>query len=117
MASEIHPKDVELPNSLDLVVGEAWTVRLPGLGSAGYEWSVQVSAPDVVSWAMANVDDERGAVEGAGIALPPDSSNVARQLTIEAKSRGTTTVAVILARSWETDTPPLRQHEIAVRVR
>ncbi len=114
MPSETHPKDVELPESLTLEVGERWLFELPGLGSAGYEWSVETSEPEKVSCSIELREGPR--VERAGAEGPPPTFNVASLVTLVGKTIGSSDVHLTLARRWETDSPPLRRHTIAVSV-
>ena len=114
MPSETHPKDVELPDSLTLAVGERWSFELPGLGSAGYQWSATTAEPETVSCSIELQPEPP--VERAGGVRPPPTFDVASLVTLVGKTIGESTVQLTLARSWETDVAPLRSHEITVAV-
>lgn len=115
LPSEPHPRDVDLPDSLTLEVGETWSVRLPGLGSAGYEWSVELSDPGTVSCYIAPLAEDTECEEAGGT-RPSATFNVAFLARLVGESSGSCEVRLSLARPWEVTMPPLRGHEIAVTV-
>ena len=104
-----------VPERVVLTVGDQCSIRLPGLASAGYEWTAtvvdhqQADGP-VVSADLAVVDDRPGS-ERAGVT----SYSLPVVVTIVALESGRAVVRLTLARSWESG-PPLRRHDIEVTV-
>lgn len=101
---------MDLPPVIELRVGEHWRGELPGLAAAGYQWLVSVTgAPDAVAVAVHPVLPPRR--EGA---LPEGGAPV-ETIEIMAQEPGTALVALAQRRAWERS-PPLRSHQIEVRV-
>jgi predicted secreted protein len=105
--------DFLIPSSITLAVGEEWHGRLPGLGSAGFAWSVEADVPGIVQTRVTPV--ELRADESGGV-TPPDSFSTAEEVMLLAMRPGEVRIALIQARSWEKERPPHRRHEIRVRV-
>lgn len=102
---------LELPSSLRLEAGDTWQTRLPGLGSAGYDWQVDLGDTTVVEVDLQGIEPERSARPG-GLA----TYNVDQLLTLRAVRAGTATVSLRQLRPWEKDESPLREHDISVVV-
>jgi predicted secreted protein len=100
----------ELPDHLDLKVGQSRSFVLPSLGTSGYVWQDRVAGqPDVVdvSWV-------RGFPPGAK--LPAVGVSAPETLTIQALKPGEVTLLLEQARPWERGRTPHRQERIIVRV-
>jgi hypothetical protein len=105
--------DLDVPSSITLVAGEEWCGRLPGLGSAGYGWSVETDVPGIVEARVAPVELES---DESGGAIPPDSFSAAEEVTLLAMRPGEVCIDLVQARSWEIDRPPHRRHQMRARV-
>ncbi len=105
--------NIDLPEALELAVGEEWRGHLPGLGSAGYAWSADTDVRGIVRVRVAPVaqDDEESS-DG----LPPDSFSASEEIALVAMRPGEVRIELAQARSWETDQPPHRHHDLTVRV-
>lgn len=107
--------DTAVPDRLVLAVGDRFPLLLPGLASAGYEWTAAVVGrqPEhgsVVSVELTVVEDhaEKDRGDATSYSLPIEA-------TIVALEQGQAMVRLTLARSWQ-GPPPLRCHDIEVRV-
>lgn len=98
------------PHRIELMVGETYSLELPGLGTAGYRWQHE---PDEtagiidITWQRGRPASEPAAPAGASA---PDVA------TLHATRAGLATVRLVQRRSWEGDRPPLRSHELEVIV-
>jgi predicted secreted protein len=100
----------EVPDHLDLTVGQSESVVLPSLGTSGYSWQEQVvgdSGVVDVSWV-------RGFDPGAK--LPPVGVSAPETLTVRALQPGEVTLRLQQARPWERDRAPRRERQVTVRV-
>jgi predicted secreted protein len=101
----------DIPNHLELAVGEQWAVELPGLGTSGYVWDHEVvGGRDVVE-----VQWSRGYPPGspsrpAGVSAPEVA-------TIRAVRPGTVEVRMYQHRRWEPPNRARAQHRLSVHVR
>ncbi len=91
-----------------LRTGEQTTVALPGLGTAGYQWSAVAEDPAVV------------AVEALGtVPAGPERGRTGsrdEQFALKGVGAGETVVHFRQARRFEPDKPPHATHDIRVRV-
>ncbi len=103
-----------LPAKIQLNVGETYTLRLPGRGSAGYAWEHHtVSSSQAVSVIQEGVREKP--VDGVEDRTP--SSHSADILfRIHALEPGQVTLHLQLRRPWEKDRPPLSRHTLEVTV-
>ncbi len=104
---------MDLPEKISLLVGEAWSARLPGLGSAGYQWEWEaqgsLGAVDVSLTFLAVESPESGG-------LPPDNSNAEQQMRVLAVQPGVVRLRLAQRRAWENDQPALHEHTIEIVV-
>jgi predicted secreted protein len=104
------PIPQQIPQQVQLHVGESLTVELPGLGTAGFIWQDQVAgSPGViqVSWS-------RGFAPGTEpTAIGVSAPEVA---TIQAVGPGEVTLRLVQVQPWEPQAAPNSQHLVAVRV-
>src|SRR5262245_21542765 len=90
---------------LELLVGQTHTVRLRGLGPAGYAWEVRIEGDAGV--VEVSIEREREGDPVAPGGPPPGATAIDRVATIHALAPGTTTVTLTLRRPWETTKPSL----------
>jgi predicted secreted protein len=103
--------ELDLPEQVLLTVGEERRLLLPGLGSAGYVWEVEVEGPSgVVSVSSAPAEP----VERPEGAAEPVVGSVDAVVAIRGEAPGMGVVRLVQRRPWEKGTPPHR--EAAVRV-
>jgi predicted secreted protein len=96
---------MEVPATIELNVGERYTLRLPGLGSAGYVWEYAVTGDDkVVSIAEATAGQPAPTGGAAPAAFSADTV-----FTIAALEPGQVTIHFTQRRPWEKDKPPLKE--------
>ena len=101
----------DLPDHLDLPVGQSRSFTMPSLGTSGYIWRERiVGEPDVVS-----VSWQRGFPPGTE--PPAVGVSAPETLTIHALKPGGVTLLLEQARPWERDQAPQRQERITVRVK
>ncbi len=100
----------EHPDHLDLAVGQEWTGKLPGLGTAGYMWQEQVSGPPAVievSWSRGFPPGTEPAA--VGVSAPETA-------TIRALGPGDVTLNLVQVRPWQHDVAPISELRMTVRV-
>lgn len=96
--------------ALTLQPGERATVRLPGLGTAGYQWTQHVDGDaDAVAVSL----DTAPAEEIAG---RPLGTSVDELAVIEARHHGRATVVLEQRRSWEKEPDPQDRRVLTVTV-
>jgi predicted secreted protein len=107
--------DTAVPDRLVLAIGDRFPLRLPGLASAGYEWTASVVGPQTEHGSVVSVEltviqdqDEEDQGDATSYSLPVEA-------TIVAIEPGQALVRLTLARSWQSP-PPLRRHDIEVTV-
>lgn len=99
---------VEVPEQLTLRVGQSTSFRLPGLGTAGYQWTAHIGADVIgVRW-------QRGL--GAGEVPAAVGVSAPETVTLTGLRAGTTTVELVQARPWEPAEAALDRRCITVTV-
>lgn len=105
---------MEIPTKITLKAGEAITLRLPGLGPAGYTWLHEivgdveiVNISTVTEKSSDQNQEEKPTVVGSG----EDELFIIRAI-----NGGHTTVSFFQKRTWEHDKPPLKEHIIEIYV-
>ena len=97
------------PSALRLRAGEEETIRLPGRGTAGYEWTVHISQGEPETVAVREVDP------GDHVPGPPGQS-ADHVFAFAARRPGRAVVRFEQRRPWEHEAPPLETHEVEVVV-
>ncbi|MBB2891886.1 protease inhibitor I42 family protein [Flexivirga oryzae] len=99
---------VDVPEQLTLRVGQSASVRLPGLGTAGYRWTDHRDSDAVDATWQRGFDgaDTRRAV---GMSAP-------ETVTLTGRRPGTATVDLVQARPWESPDAALHRQRITVTV-
>jgi predicted secreted protein len=100
----------ELPDRIELNVGEQATYELPGRGIAGYRWDHELEGDEGVAEASWVRGLPPGATPAVGAAAP-------ETLTIEAKRPGTTRLRVFQHRRWEPPEKARNEQHVTVVVR
>jgi hypothetical protein len=99
---------------IELKVGEVHELELPGHGSAGYSWQTTIIGPDgVLEIRRAPSGPVPTAAPGGP---PPPAGSLPEILDLVGLSEGRVQLRLTLRRSWEQDTPPLEEDEVAVIV-
>lgn len=99
----------EADDAIDLRVGEECSVKLAGLGTAGYRWAAQLQGdPEVADVHPAGTE----AREGGGAV----GSSAAEVFTIHANRPGATRIRFVQRRPWEQDAPAADEHTVQLRV-
>jgi predicted secreted protein len=105
---------MEIPAKVALKVGERWSVRLPGLGSAGYQWTWELQqGVGVVAVSLAPAP--LPATQPAG-GEPPGTSSVDEVVEVRALRPGEAVLHFVQRRPWQADQAPYRQHVVEVAV-
>jgi predicted secreted protein len=100
-----------VPQKIELNVGEKYTLRLKGMGAAGYNWEYNIEEIEkVVSVSSEFVDDGKKAGP-----LPPGYS-LDVLITVQAVVTGHATIHFAQRLSWEKDKLPLKEHVIEIFV-
>ena len=106
---------METPTRVDLEIGKAYILRLPGLGTAGYLWNYEVfENGDLVNVLEMPVES-----------LQPDAGNLPTSVgsskdqvfTIRASKAGHSAIRFIQKRSWELNQPPLKEYILEVDIK
>lgn len=92
----------DLPDKLELRVGEEQTLKLPSLASAGYLWEYELAEPGLVTI-------EKGFGEAGGGFEP-----ARERLTLRGRKAGTTRLRLRQRRSWERE--PAAERVVTVTV-
>ncbi|WP_019500700.1 protease inhibitor I42 family protein [Pseudanabaena sp. PCC 6802] len=99
---------MEVPSNLTLKIGETYTLRLPGLGTAGYRWSYEIEG-NATSIDVSKVEAEYQQP------LPVGSSRD-EVFVIRAHAIGRISIRFVQSRPWEKDQPPQMQHIIQIAI-
>ena len=103
---------MDRPTELTLSVGERHRVRLPGGGSAGYEWTADVvgdAGAVELSWEPWDLPPERPDRVAVGGSLE-------QALVVHAIEPGSATVRLQLTRLREPESPPRAEESLTVTV-
>ncbi len=104
---------MDIPTEIRLEVGERWSTRLPGLGSAGYQWTCDVEGDaGVAEVSVTSLPPPPLPAAGE----PPGSFSVDELVEVRALSPGTVTLCLIQRRPWLADQPPLHRYVVEVTV-
>lgn len=105
---------MEVPKRITLRVGETYTLKLPGLGAAGYVWIHKVVGnTDLVDVSTmtaesSQLDDERE--------FTTVSSSRDELFVIRAVRAGHSTIHLTQQRSWERNQPPLKEYILEIDI-
>jgi len=95
---------------LALFVGEAISLTLPGLGSAGYQWTVNVDDATVAS--VVKLGNVRRTSASAN-----SNASYDEQFAITALVPGQTVIHLVQRRVFQKTSPPHSARDILVRVK
>src|SRR4051794_20205493 len=96
---------------VELRVGESHTVRLPGLGSAGYRWTPPADGGEK------GVEVRKGEAPAGAAAPAATGASSDEVFTIEATQPGVAQVRFAQRRPWDSeDKPPAKEHVVELRV-
>jgi predicted secreted protein len=105
---------MEIPKRITLRVGDMNTVRLPGLGTAGYAWTHEV----IENSALIEVSTGSGASPETGEAAQQImGASVDELIYIRALRAGRSRIRLIQRRPWETDEPPATDQILEVDIK
>jgi len=102
---------MDIPTSLTLEVGETYSVTLPGLATAGYQWTYEITQSGDSMVAVAAVPSEAGNHESAQPAIGSSRNEV---FEIQALRPGQVMLWFRQGRSWERDQQPIKEYRIEV---
>ncbi|MCY7324102.1 MAG: protease inhibitor I42 family protein [Phormidesmis sp. CAN_BIN36] len=105
---------MDIPTSLNLDVGETYSLTLPGLATAGYQWKYEITQSDDSVVAVVAIPSEARSHESA---QPAIGSSRNETFAIQALKPGQATLRFKQGRSWEQDQPPLKEYQIEIVVR
>ena len=91
------------------------TLDLPGLATAGYRWTCEITQPDEAVVEVSNVTSEHSSSNRGSEPLPVGSSST-EAFTIRAIQRGCARLHFVQRRSWEQDQPPLKEYQVEIMV-
>jgi hypothetical protein len=104
---------MDIPARIQLEVGECWSARLPGLGSAGYQWTCGVEGDaGIVVAGLTSLPPPARPAAGE----PPDNASADALVEVQALRPGAVMLELIQRRPWERDRPPLERHLVEVTV-
>ncbi|MBD2038800.1 protease inhibitor I42 family protein [Leptolyngbya sp. FACHB-321] len=105
---------MDIPTSLSLEVGETYSLTLPGLATAGYQWTYEMTHEGGSVVAITAVPLTASRHESA---QPAIGTNRDESFEIQALKAGQATLRFKQARSWEENQPPLKEYQIEVVIR
>jgi predicted secreted protein len=101
---------IDHQSQIELHVGEKLTFDLPGLGSAGYQWSHElVGSPGVVDVSWSRITPHEAACGSTGLSS-------AERATVRAQAPGQVTLRLVQRRPWERDKEPLSHRTARITV-
>jgi hypothetical protein len=108
---------VEVPDRIELQPGQVGSIRLPGLGSAGYRWSFEASGdPGVVEASMASAPPPFPP-DGPTGGPPPTNYSVDTIVTLRALAAGRAKLRFVQRQPWAPEETPMAEHVLEVVVR
>jgi predicted secreted protein len=110
--TRVKEASMRTPTQIELKVGEEYTLRLTGLGSAGYMWGYTLTDDDKAVRVSAPPASQPSQTGGP----PPIAFSADALFTIQALKPGHVTIRFALRRPWETQTPPLQEYFVEVTV-
>jgi predicted secreted protein len=102
---------MDIPTSLNLEVGETYRLILPGLATAGYQWTYEITQSGDSVIDVATVLSETSNDESAQPAIGSSRNEI---FEIRALRRGQAKLWFKQGRSWERDQPPLKEYQIEI---
>ena len=111
-AGEVVLDREDMGERVVLQEGQTLVITLEANPSTGYRWDVVDAEGQVV--AQAGEPEFQSSAEGQGNVVGASGIQVLR---FEAKQTGTTTLALVYHRPWETDVEPLETLTVEVEVR
>lgn len=99
----------EADDAIELRVGEEYSVRLAGLGTAGYRWEPLLEGDPGVALVHPAGEDTSEDNEAVG-------ASADEVFTVHANRPGATRIRFVQRRPWERDVPPANEHTIQLRV-
>ncbi len=106
---------MEIPTEVDLKVGETYTLRLPGLETAGYLWTHELVGNAGLLDVAARI--VTGLQSGVGEQSTSIGSNKDEIFTVRALKAGHATIRFTQKRHWERNQPPLKEYMLEVDVK
>lgn len=97
---------MEIPAIIELKIGETYTFRLPGLGTAGYHWSYEIEG-NATLIDVSTVEAEYQ--QPLSVGSSRDEVFVLRALAI-----GQISIRFVQSRPWEKDQPCHKQHIVHI---
>ena len=97
-----------------LKVGESYTLRLQGLGAAGYVWEYSMEGTEKIVAVLAGASEEFTEAVNAESPAPGHSSD--EFFTLQAIKPGHAAVRFAQRRPWEKNKPPLKEHILEIEV-
>lgn len=106
---------MEIPTKIDLGIDKTYTLRLPGLGTAGYLWTHEViENGDLVDVSEMTVEDLQPDVGDLSTSVGSSRDEV---FTIRALKAGHSAIRFVQKRPWESNQPPLKEYILEVDVK
>ena len=104
---------MDIPTTLNLKVGETYSLTLPGLGTSGYQWTYEITQSDDSVVAVIALPSETSSQS----AQPAIGSSRNETFAIQALRPGQATLQFRQGRSWEQSQPPLKEYQIEVVIK
>lgn len=105
---------LEVPARIELKVGETYTLKLPGLGAAGYVWTYEViENTNLIKVAATTTKTSSSSNEES---LPVVGSSGDEIFTLKAQKVGHASIRFVQRRPWEQNQPPLKEHILEVDI-
>jgi len=102
---------MDIPTSLHLEVGETYSLTLPGLATAGYQWTYEITHEGDSVVAVAAVPSSASSHASAQPAIGSSRNEI---FAVQALKPGQATLRFKQARSWERNQPPLTEYAIEI---
>jgi len=102
-------------SKIKFLVGDRHTIRLEGMGGAGYGWHHEIVGPQGI--VSVEVGSSVTPVVGNYSGPPPNTSPVTTIFTVTGLKPGRVSLILTLSRSWEKGVKPLAERIFDISVR
>lgn len=105
---------MEIPTAINLRIGEAYTLNLQGLGTAGYVWIYELlENSDVVDVLEMTAENLQSDIEESSTSVGSSRDEV---YIIRALKSGHSAIRFIQNRPWERNQMPLKEYIFEINV-
>lgn len=105
---------MEVPANIELKIGEAYALSLPGLGTAGYRWTYEIDGDKTLIDVSATGAEHQQLSHKRGVPLVGSGND--EGFVLRALAVGHLSIRFIQRRPWEKNQPPLKEHIVNIEI-